>query len=143
MCEGLISADSGRDADFSNLDAFVLGAVISGFIKPSDLRGPGRAMTTLIHMAASHSPASPATPAQLQYACHEVFALHQASARYAVVAQRHIHAMELAQRRNDYRRTRELNELYGRSDARAQRELMRLSRVLERKIAEAPRTPQP
>ncbi len=141
--EGLLGADGEREADFSNLDAFVLGAVISGFIKPSDLRGPGRAMTTLIHMAASHSPASPATPAQLQYACNEVFELHQATARYAVVAQRHIRSMALARERNDYERARELYELYGRSDERAQREIMRLNQALEAKIAEAPSVAHP
>jgi hypothetical protein len=126
------------DAAFSDLDAFVLGAVISGFVKPSDLRGPGRSMTAFVHMVASHDPSAPATPAQLQYACAELFALHQATARYAVMSQRHRHAMELARRRNDGERQAELYELYGRSDQRAQREIERLEAAFERKIAEAP-----
>jgi hypothetical protein len=99
-------------------------------------------MTAFIHMAASHSPAAPATPAQIQYACAEAFALHQATARYVVSSQRRRRSMELARRRGDYRRIRELNNLYGRSDARAQRAIMRLNEALERKIAQAPRRPE-
>jgi hypothetical protein len=140
--ESLMEADVDRDFNVSNLDAFVLGAVISGFIKPQDLRGPGRSMTAFIHMAATHSPASPATPGQMQYACEEVFALHQASARYVLSSQRHRRSMDLAERRHDYRRIREIRQLYGRSDERAQREIMRLSEALQRKLASAPQRPE-
>jgi hypothetical protein len=50
--------------------------------------------------------------------------------------------MDLAERRHDYRRIREIRQLYGRSDERAQREIMRLSEALQRKLASAPQRPE-
>jgi hypothetical protein len=119
-------------ASISDVDLMVLAAVGTGFIEPSDLRGPVRQYTQL--MSLGYGSQISDMRRAVREACHEVLALQQAAARYTIDLKRYEAAEERAERRggesaSDASRRRERIE-------RAGRHMQRLVAALEAKLEE-------
>jgi hypothetical protein len=126
----IASITSSDTASITDVDIMVLAGVGAGFIEPSDLRGPARDMSQLMLINA-HAQISDAHRA-IREACHEVLALQQAAARYAIELQRYEEAERRAERRGGESRT-DARRRHERMQ-RAQREMERRTEALQAKV---------
>jgi hypothetical protein len=116
-------------------DLYIVGAAMAGVIKPDDLGRPGRYLSHFVRAAVIYEPNGLGTEQQLNLACEEVLAFHQAGVRNTADLQRQFQALQRAREQHDPRRVRQLSERYDRHHNRAYAEMQTLAAALRAKLS--------
>ncbi|MEJ0059047.1 MAG: hypothetical protein WDM79_05485 [Terricaulis sp.] len=126
-----LSNDGGEG--ITDIDVMVLAGVGAGFIEPSDLNGPARQYTQLMTLGGYNTELFNMQRA-VRDACHEVLALQQATARYAIDFERYERAAQRAGERGE-----SASDLHRRQERmlRAQRHLQRLAEAVQAKMEDS------
>lgn len=129
----LMSGD--HEPDMAELT--VMGAVLSGWVKPSDLTGRAREMGGLLSLSMALHPDLGKTRRGLDVACRDVMELQRLMAVQQVEAKAFERRVEAAHQDGDRERVRELGERMELRTRYMMREMERLTTSIEAKVAAA------
>lgn len=128
-----VGEGGGAMTNDSAVDIVVAGAIVGGFVEPSDLHGEAR---TVARLLSTVSVFAGDLRRAVKDACPELFALQQAQAELAIDQQRQQRSLARATERGDSDRVRQLAERYAESNERAYRRITRLTEDVQERLVE-------
>jgi len=132
-----LSGASGRDVADPD-EIAVLGAMMLGWVKASDLKGEAGKLAKLLSLSTTAMPEAARLRRGAESACPEILALQRNLAGQAFDMQRLSREVDRARERGDAERVRDLAERFQRRQKVAQTQAEQLAKQIEAKVAATP-----
>jgi hypothetical protein len=123
------------DREMGSGELAVMGAIIAGYVRSSDLAGEARDSARMINLSMSFGDQNRVFRDGMQDACPEVVRLQQLMAREQVEAQRVERRAQRMEERGDRERAYDVRQRYFNRAQRVRTEMQQLTQTIEEKIS--------